>query len=208
MIVILVGPPGAGKTTIRTHLEDRGWIGYEASSYIQRAMGEYKATNLGELVEKAGKGIAARMIWKEIEQHPPQASFVISGFRAPFEVASLQSKAPITVIGLYADIHTCYERIKKRKRSGDAPDFERFQQRVRDDYALGIAAIFQKQVDIFIDSRRDVADLVERISRIEALERPEWTITFDDVRNKLRSDSGRNLASYAERIAIADRPRV
>jgi len=105
MIMMLVGSPGSGKTTVRTYLEDRGWIGYEASLYIKRAMLEYEATDLRDLVDKAGKGVAARTIWQDIERHPAQDSFVISGFRTPFEVNYMKSKAQATVIGLYAPVH-------------------------------------------------------------------------------------------------------
>lgn len=195
MISILVGPPGSGKTTIRERLEAHGWAGFEASTYIRKAMRLYEATTLDELPAKAGPNIAARMICEELKDLQPNQPAVISGFRSPNEINRIKALAEVIVIGLYLNIRTAYNRVKQRQGPGDNLTFAEFTNRVEADYNLGVANILYHHTDAYLDTGRDTGVIVEEIKLLRPMPR-------------VIRQTQPNQFKYADRIAIATLPRV
>ncbi|HEY1915731.1 MAG TPA: AAA family ATPase [Streptosporangiaceae bacterium] len=195
MISILVGLPGSGKTTIREHLEAQGWVGFEASTYITRAMRLYEAATLDELPAKAGPNIAARMICEELENLQPNQSVVISGFRSPNEINRAKALAEVTVIGLYLSTRMAYDRIKQRRGTRDNLTFTEFKKRVEADYNLGVADILHHHTDAYVDTARDIEVIVEEIKLLK----PTPSLIRQTQETQFQ---------YPDRIAIATLPRV
>jgi len=209
VITILVGPPGSGKSTVRRLLEGKGWVGYEASDFVKAAMREHQAADLAELRASAGSLVAAQSIWRTIQERDDTAPTVISGFRGTSEIDHFRSKGPTAVVGLYAPLSTCCARIAGRQRPGDDSDIVRIRSRIQEEYSSGLAAIFFRQVDVFVSAERDPGEIARLIHDLKhPIVRPGWILAPDALHAHWSTGRGEFPTVWEDRIAVAPVARI
>lgn len=148
MVFIIVGKACTGKTTLRQYLENRGFKCFEASEILKKTCIEYSIESPEEVFDKFSKRYVAEEIFKNIKGSDYA---VISGLRTVEEIQYLKSRRNCIVIGLYSSDETCFKRAKTRGRNSDPKEFMDFySRRICADYALGLAEIMSKYVDILI----------------------------------------------------------
>ncbi|MCH8821809.1 AAA family ATPase [Patescibacteria group bacterium] len=150
MIIGVVGPLGAGKSSIVEYLENKGFAFYRLSDVIREKSGRghldrESLQNLGnELRKKYGLGILAKEVWKKIKFKNER--IVIDGLRNPGEVSFFRKKNYFYLVSVIADKDIRFQRLKKRasvrdpktkkefldNENRDLKDKERFGQQTKD----------------------------------------------------------------------------
>lgn len=170
MIYIVVGQSGSGKTSVRLHLEGKGFQGFEASSYVKKAMKKYEIKSVEELLVQQGRDISARLIHEDMSAVSYKNEIVITGFRVPEEIKYFKSRFETKVIGLYTDPLTSFVRIISERRSdrSDNPEnFEKFfRQKICNDNLLGLSSIMRDHLDIFLVNEGSLDKLLKDIDVI------------------------------------------
>lgn len=124
LIVGLIGPFGSGKTTVSSHLEEKGFLSIRLSSFIED---EIINNNLGspkdrKLLQDVGNNLrkkfggnvlAARAIKLGLEKR--SRKIVVDGIRNISELKFLKKKGRCFILGITADINSRYNRLKKLK---------------------------------------------------------------------------------------------
>ena len=136
MIIGLTGKNAAGKGEIAKHLQNKGFVGFSLSDALRdeatkRGLDHSRGTliNLGtEMREKFGNGVLAKKINEKIKHLKEQGrkNFVVDSIRNPGEIEELRKNKDFTLIAVHADAKIRFQRLLKRRRTGDAKTFEEF----------------------------------------------------------------------------------
>lgn len=123
MNIGLTGKNASGKGEVAKILQELGYTYYSLSDAIRAELKkENKETSRDNLIakgnelrEKFGPGVLGIKIRKMVSDK----NNVIDSVRNPFEVQELKKLPNFTLIGIYAPIELRFERLSKRKRTGD-----------------------------------------------------------------------------------------
>lgn len=118
MIIGVVGPLGAGKSSIVEYLENKGFVCYRLSDVIREKSGRNNLDreslqNFGnKLRKKHGLGVLAKEVWKKIKSK--NEKIVVDGLRNPGEVGFFRKKNSFSLVSVIADKDIRFQRLKKR----------------------------------------------------------------------------------------------
>ncbi len=134
MILIVVGLPGSGKSTVAEMLRDEGFsviefgdIWRELLKKTKMPLNDPRATRefTRKLREKYGKDIYARYALKKIKKNMKHV--VLMGLRSTYELDYLKKKAKsIKIIAIRSPFETRFERLKKRAKPEDPKNMTDF----------------------------------------------------------------------------------
>lgn len=133
LVVGICGPIGSGKGVATDWFKDHGFLTISLSDEIRL---ELQNQNLeitreslqlvgNELREKLGDSILAERVWAKVGQ-VPDSRIVIESIRHPAEAKYLQKQGNFYLINVTSDQKIRYERVAKRRRSGDSLSWEDF----------------------------------------------------------------------------------
>lgn len=156
LLIVLVGNSGSGKTSLREHLQDHGFLGFEAGTYADKICDNSKKSNLDFFMKHKNRVLVAKAIYRDIKAKKAE-NIVISGLRIPEEIIFLRKRFKnMYVIGLYAPENVCYRRTLNRKNRVHFPDLKTFiLERMYEDYAHGLGYVFYRMLDFTIDNEKD-----------------------------------------------------
>jgi dephospho-CoA kinase len=124
MILGITGPNASGKGEVSRYLVSKGYR-YRSLSDILREISTKKGIEptrenlirLGnEMRSEKGAGILAVMALKRLN---PEENTVVDSIRNPFEIEVLRKMPGFFLIGVDAPVELRFERLRRRKRSGD-----------------------------------------------------------------------------------------
>jgi len=133
MIIGLTGKNASGKGVVGSYLQERGFLFHSLSDVLRDGLKKRKKpitrdnlTWLGnQLRDQFGPSVLADKIleWIEDDRH-----YVIDSFRNPEEVKAFRRTKDFILISVEASPKVRYERMKTRRRGGDARSFQDFLQ--------------------------------------------------------------------------------
>lgn len=131
MIIGVVGPLGAGKSTAVEYIESKGYKFYRFSDVIKK-VGNLKNPTRFQLQDTAnsfrkkyGTDYLAFQIWKKIKKSK-RGRIVIDGFRNVGEVEFFRKQEGFYLISIGSSRKTRFERLKNRASSKDPKNWEEF----------------------------------------------------------------------------------
>ncbi len=130
-IIGIVGPPGAGKTTVAQYLKKLGFTSIKLSGFLEeRAEKKYgrisreSLQDIGnEFRKKYGSAILAK--WA-MEKAGKEKKVVVDGIRNVAEINFLKKQDDFCLIGIIADPKKRFERLAKVKNKA-LPNWKEFQ---------------------------------------------------------------------------------
>ena len=134
MIIGLTGKNAAGKGELANHLKNKGFVYFSLSDALRDEATKRELDHsrdvlikLGtEMREKFGNGILARRINEKIKQLKNKDNFVVDSVRNPGEIEELRKNNGFILIGVHTDAKIRFERLLRRRRTGDSKTFEEF----------------------------------------------------------------------------------
>ncbi len=147
MIYVLIGKSASGKTTAREYFEANGFIGYEASSFINNAKTRTGIVNSEALLLKLGMDYVAKEISKSLHK---DIDAVISGFRTVQELDCIKQIGSVKTIGIYSADELCLNRYNSRKRDNECLSPIDFYKKLCADYSLGLGKLLSEHVDHWV----------------------------------------------------------
>ncbi|MFM8658449.1 MAG: AAA family ATPase [Candidatus Nitrosotenuis sp.] len=147
LIVCLTGMPGAGKSTICSVLEKKGFssinMGDAVRAEAKRRNLEPTGQNLGKLMlelrEKNGQGAVAELIKDQIINSKSDV-IVIDGVRSNAEIEVLKKLATVKLLAVHASTDIRYGFLTTRHRSDDPQNRQSFDERDNREIGVGISA--------------------------------------------------------------------
>lgn len=141
MLVIFVGYPCTGKTTLCNHLLDNHILAIEASSFVKPLKEECIQKGICDLYTKYPKSIVAELITQQYGDMLNHA--VVVGLRTVEELHYFQRNYPVKLISIFSSLHTCFIRNNKRPyREHYDTEEEFFHQRILPDNKLGLSILY------------------------------------------------------------------
>ncbi|MEW6407486.1 MAG: AAA family ATPase [Patescibacteria group bacterium] len=133
MIIGITGTLAAGKDTIASYLQKKGFVHYSLSNILREELKkqgiEENIDNLlalgNKLRQEFGPGILGRKTLEKIKNNKEKKA-IASSIRHPKEIEELRKGRNFVLIAVDAPIKIRYKRIQKRKRAGDQVSFEKF----------------------------------------------------------------------------------
>lgn len=170
MIICIIGPSCAGKTTTAKYLQDKtAGYHYEASEFVRNRYSENSFEgSVMEFVKKEfntkGKETFAHPICREIKKSDSDLA-IISGFRTNEEIKVLQREfGSIKVVGIYANSLLRYQRKLRRDNPDSGYSYREFLEKDFTEYDFGIVKILDKKSDDLIINEGTYDDLYESIN--------------------------------------------
>jgi dephospho-CoA kinase len=128
LIVCLTGMPGAGKSTVASYLNEKGFsiitMGDAVREEAKMQGLEPTDANLGKMMLKLrqdlGQGAVAHLVLKKLERDCNENNLVVDGIRSIPEVEVLKKIGEVKLLAIHASQETRFKHIKDRARS-DAP---------------------------------------------------------------------------------------
>ncbi len=165
-VVILTGPPGAGKDTVADILVRKGWKKYVFSEALKREFvrrfGREPRDKLEladfarRIREERGRGVVAELLWEEMKG---EERAVLVGSRSPEEIAFFRERAEVIVLLVDAPPEV------RKERTPDALEREKKEE------ALGLKEVL-KLADTVIVNDGTLKDLERAVDYF--LENLEW----------------------------------
>lgn len=133
ILIGVAGPIGSGKGIVVDWLKDKGFVSFSLSDEIREELrsrdqeitrASLQATG-NQLRAEYGNEVLAKRALARIN-HDHKGMIVIESIRNPDEAHFLKTQANFHLIHVTADQETRFERIKKRKRSGDMLTWAKF----------------------------------------------------------------------------------
>jgi inosine/xanthosine triphosphate pyrophosphatase family protein/dephospho-CoA kinase len=173
--LVLCGYPCAGKTTGSQHLARKfGYLHVEASDFMYLNYyyrhGYSEAISIGDFAEQAlsqKPEIAAEKVADHIISNP-SAPFVVSGFRAPEEIAYLKRALAtrgksFDVVFIEANETIRFERLQTRMRPGDNISISQFRARDEQQKRMGLGHILECPVLTRIENVGTISDYLRAV---------------------------------------------
>lgn len=177
MIIGLTGTMASGKDTVASYLQKRGFVHHSLSDILREELKKQgipeNIDNLlalgNKLRQKFGPGILGKKISEKIKNNKEKKA-IASSIRHPKEIEELRKSGNFVLIAVDAPIKIRYERIQKRKRTGDQVSFEKF--KAQEEFQLkgkgGQAQLLNclKLADYKIINDRTIDKLYQKIQEI------------------------------------------
>jgi dephospho-CoA kinase len=169
MIICIVGPSCAGKTTSAEYIESETGAEYlEASDFVRSRYAECAFEGdimefVKEEFDEEGMGTFAYPICEQIEDSSSDLS-VISGFRTRKEIEIIRNEfGSICVIGIYANSLLRYQRKLKRDNPKTGYTYQDFLQKDFTEYSFGIMETLTHQLDELIINESTFDELYQSV---------------------------------------------
>jgi len=173
LIVCLTGMPGAGKSTIASGLQKKGFssinMGDAVRAEAKRRNLEPTGQNLGKLMlelrEKNGQGAVAELIRDQIINSKSDV-VVIDGVRSNAEIDVLKKLATVKLLAIHASTDTRYTFLSARHRSDDPQNRQSFDERDSREIGVGISASIALADETLSNNNLSVEQLIETAYQI------------------------------------------
>lgn len=173
LIVCLTGMPGAGKSTIASGLQKKGFssinMGDAVRAEAKRRNLEPTGQNLGKLMlelrEKNGQGAVAELIRDQIINSKSDV-VVIDGVRSNAEIDVLKKLATVKLLAIHASTDTRYTFLSARHRSDDPQNRQSFDERDSREIGVGISASIALADETLSNNNLSVDQLIETAYQI------------------------------------------
>lgn len=173
LIVCLTGMPGAGKSTIASGLEKRGFtsinMGDAVRAEAKRRNLDPSGQNLGKLMlelrEKNGQGAVAELIKDKIINSKSDV-VVIDGVRSNAEIEVLKKITQVKLLAIHASTDTRFEFLSTRKRSDDPADRQMFNERDNREIGVGISASIALADETISNNNLTIEQLIDTAYKI------------------------------------------
>jgi dephospho-CoA kinase len=173
LIVCLTGMPGAGKSTIASGLQKKGFssinMGDAVRAEAKRRNLEPTGQNLGKLMlelrEKNGQGAVAELIRDQIINSKSDV-VVIDGVRSNAEIDVLKKLATVKLLAIHASTDTRYTFLSARHRSDDPQNRQSFDERDNREIGVGISASIALADETLSNNNLSVDQLIETAYQI------------------------------------------
>ncbi|MGI0004953.1 MAG: AAA family ATPase [Nitrososphaera sp.] len=147
LIVCLTGMPGAGKSTVASHLKEKGFsaitMGDAVREEARRQGLEPTDANLGSMMLKLrkdlGQGAVAHLILKKLERDRDSRNLVIDGIRSIPEVEVLKKVGEVRLLAVHASQDTRFAHLQERGREDAPASSDEFAGRDRRELSVGIS---------------------------------------------------------------------
>jgi dephospho-CoA kinase len=128
LIVCLTGMPGAGKSSVASFLEEKGFVvmtmGDVVREEAKRQGLEPTDINLGKMMLKLrqdlGPGAVGHIVLQKLARDGSSSNVVIDGIRSIAEVEVLKKVGHVRLLAIHASQDTRFKHLKERARA-DAP---------------------------------------------------------------------------------------
>ncbi|AJZ76014.1 AAA family ATPase [Candidatus Nitrosotenuis cloacae] len=168
LIVCLTGMPGAGKSTIASGLQKKGFssinMGDAVRAEAKRRNLEPTGQNLGKLMlelrEKNGQGAVAELIKDDITKSPSDV-VVIDGVRSNAEIEVLKKIATVKLLAIHASTDTRYSFLSVRHRSDDPQNRDMFNERDTREIGVGISASIALADETISNNNLSIEQLID-----------------------------------------------
>jgi dephospho-CoA kinase len=173
LIVCLTGMPGAGKSTIASGLQKKGFSSINMGDAVRveakRRNLEPTGQNLGKLMlelrEKNGQGAVAELIRDQIINSKSDV-VVIDGVRSNAEIDVLKKLATVKLLAIHASTDTRYTFLSARHRSDDPQNRQSFDERDNREIGVGISASIALADETLSNNNLSVDQLIETAYQI------------------------------------------
>lgn len=147
LIVCLTGMPGAGKSTVASHLKEKGFpvivMGDVVREEAKRQGLDPTDANLGRMMLKLrqdhGQGAVAYLLLQKIEREGINDPLVIDGVRSISEVEVLKKLGTVKLLAIHASQDTRFRHLKDRSRSDAPSTSDEFAGRDKRELSVGIS---------------------------------------------------------------------
>lgn len=168
IIVCLTGMPGAGKSTIATGLQKKGFTSINMGDAVRleakRRNLEPTGQNLGKLMlelrEKNGPGAVAELIKDQIKNSSSDV-VVIDGVRSNAEIEVLKKIAPVKLLSIHASTDTRFNFLTSRGRSDDPHERSTFDERDKREISVGISTSIALADETISNNNLTIEELIE-----------------------------------------------
>ena len=173
VVVGIAGMPGAGKGIFRRTMVSMGYpvvnMGDEVRAEVKRRKLQPTANNLGKtmlnLRELEGQAAIAKRCIPKVEHHT-QRLVVIDGIRSLVEVDEFKKKfTHFILVAIHASPETRYQRLFRRRRSDDPPDWKTFMERDLRELGIGMGSVISV-ADYMIVNEGSIEQLKQKIMRL------------------------------------------
>ena len=168
LIVCLAGMPGAGKSTIASGLQKKGFssinMGDAVRAEAKRRNLEPTGQNLGKLMlelrEKNGQGAVAELIKDDITKSSSDV-VVIDGVRSNAEIEVLKKITTVKLLAIHASTDTRYSFLSVRHRSDDPQNRDMFNERDTREIGVGISASIALADETISNNNLSIEQLID-----------------------------------------------
>lgn len=168
LIVCLTGMPGAGKSTIASGLQKKGFssinMGDAVRAEAKRRNLEPTGQNLGKLMlelrKKNGQGAVAELIKDDIIKSSSDV-VVIDGVRSNAEIEVLKKIATVKLLAIHASTDTRYSFLSVRHRSDDPQNRDMFNERDTREIGVGISASIALADETISNNNLSIEQLID-----------------------------------------------
>ena len=168
LIVCLTGMPGAGKSTIASGLESKGYkiinmgdaVRAEAKSRNMKPTAENLGNLMLELREKSGPGAVAELVKTHIENSESD-TVIIDGIRSNAEIDVLRKYGNVRLLAVHASASTRFSFMQNRNRPDDPHTMENFEERDTRELGVGISDSIAMSEEVINNNSKTKAELVE-----------------------------------------------
>lgn len=173
LIVCLTGMPGAGKSTIASGLQKKGFssinMGDAVRAEAKRRNLEPTGQNLGKLMlelrEKNGQGAVAELIKDDITKSSSDV-VVIDGVRSNAEIEVLKKITTVKLLAIHASTDTRYSFLSVRHRSDDPQNRDMFNERDTREIGVGISASIALADETISNNNLSIEQLIDTAYQI------------------------------------------
>ena len=147
LIVCLTGMPGAGKSSVASFLEEKGFavvtMGDVVREEAKRQGLEPTDVNLGKMMLKLrqdlGPGAVGHIVLQKLARDGSSNNVVIEGIRSIAEVEVLKKVGHVRLLAIHASQDTRFKHLKKRGRVDAPSNGNEFAGRDKRELSVGVS---------------------------------------------------------------------
>src|ERR671915_1816465 len=147
LIVCLTGMPGAGKSSVASFLEEKGFavvtMGDVVREEAKRHGLEPTDVNLGKMMLKLrqdlGPGAVGHIVLQKLARDGSSSNVVIDGIRSIAEVEVLKKVGHVRLLAIHASRDTRFKHLKERARADAPSNTNEFAARDKRELSVGVS---------------------------------------------------------------------
>jgi dephospho-CoA kinase len=147
LIVCLTGMPGAGKSSVASFLEEKGFavvtMGDVVREEAKRQGLEPTDVNLGKMMLKLrqdlGPGAVGHIVLQKLARDGSSSNVVIDGIRSIAEVEVLKKVGHVRLLAIHASRDTRFKHLKERARADAPSNDNEFAGRDKRELSVGVS---------------------------------------------------------------------